>query len=127
MASLTDADFSIELSRFLADKNTTLEDRLGLMAYLKARPTYSKPTSYISDIEQRLELLREIQQEYTKSEIELDSTAALWSALMVIPLERLRSLRDSLRNLSDSPWPEGALSKIADKIPMLLKVCMLPY
>jgi hypothetical protein len=125
MASHTEADISVEVSRFLADENTTLEDRLGLIAYLKASPTYSKPTSYISNIEQRLELLREIRQDCEKHDCELDSTAVLWSALMVVPLERLRSLRDCY--LNNSLGLAAVLDTIASRMPMLLKVCMLPY
>jgi hypothetical protein len=99
MASQTDAAISVKFSQFLADKNTKPEDRLALTAFLEARPAYSKPTSYISDIEQRLELLREIQQECEKNGFELNFTAVLWSALMIAPLEQLRSLRD--RSLND--------------------------
>ena len=68
---------SDKLSRFLDDENTTLEARNALVAFLDARSIYSKPTSYISDIEQRLPLLREIQQEYKKFKLESDFTAAL--------------------------------------------------
>jgi hypothetical protein len=56
----TEADFSAKLSQFLSSKTTNPQDLLALKSFLDARPTYSKPTSYISDIEQRLELLREI-------------------------------------------------------------------
>lgn len=120
MASDTEADFSIKLSQFLASKNTNLEDRLALKAFLDARPTYSKPTSYVSDIEQRLELLREIQQECEKARYRLEFTAALWSVLMVAPLEQLRYLRDSpFRSLASTL--DGVISNIS----MLLKVCML--
>ena len=120
MASNTDAAISVKFSQFLAVENTHPEDRLALIAFLEARPAYSKPTSYVSDIEQRLQLLQEIQQKCEKHVFDLDSTAALWSALMVAPLERLRSLRDR--------DPEGLLATlniIAMNMPMLLKVCML--
>jgi hypothetical protein len=77
IASNTNAAISDKLSRFLDDENTTLEARNALVAFLDARSIYSKPTSYISDIEQRLPLLREIQQEYEKFKLESDFTAAL--------------------------------------------------
>src|SRR5580700_4329097 len=110
----------VQLSQFLADKNTKPEDLLALTAFLEARPAYSKPTSYISDIEQRLELLQEMRQECEKAKYEIEFTATLWSVLMVVPLERLRSLRDS-------PFLAGTLDGIISNIPMLLKVCMLYY
>jgi hypothetical protein len=126
MASHTDADLSDKLSRFLADENTTHDARCALAAFLDARPIYSKPTSYISDLEQRLELIRDIQQEYEKFKYESDVTAVLWSALMVIPLERLRYLREFF--LSNFEIASEALSHSTNNVmPMLLKVCMLPY
>jgi hypothetical protein len=125
MASYTDAALLDKLSRFLADENTTYDARCALAAFLDARPIYSKPTSYISDIEQRLELLRDIQQEYEKIKYESDVTAVLWSTLIVIPLERLRHLRDSF--LSNFEMASEALSRSNSVMPMLLKVCMLPY
>jgi hypothetical protein len=122
MASDSEAALSVKVSRFLADKNTNPEDRLALIEFLDASPEYSKPTSYISDIEQRLQLLREIQQKCAKHLFDLESTAALWSALMVAPLERLRYYCDVN---TDGLW--SMLNMIAMNMPMLLKVCMLYY
>ncbi len=78
MASDSEEAISVEFSQFLADENTNPEDR-ALRAFLKARPKYSKPTSYISDIEQRLQLLREIQQKCEEEEqlLASNSTAAV--------------------------------------------------
>src|SRR5579862_2477171 len=109
MASHSEEAISVKFSRFFADENTNPEDRLALIAFLEARPKYSKPTSYISDIEQRLELLREIRQECEKAKYEIEFTAALWSVLMVIPLERLRSLRDC-------PFLAGTLDGVVSNI-----------
>jgi hypothetical protein len=114
----TEQALSAELSRFLADKNTQSEDLLALRAFLRARPAYSKPTSYISDIEQRLELLRDIRQEWEKAAIQMEFTAVLWSALMVIPLEQLRDIRDN-------PFALSILKGVIPNTTMLLKVCML--
>ena len=111
---------SVEVSRFIADETTNPEDRLALVAFLKARPKYSESTNYISDIEQRLQLLREIQQKCENHALDLDSTSVLWSAMMVAPLERLRYFRDM-----DFEGLASALNIIAIKLPMLLKVCML--
>jgi hypothetical protein len=120
MASDSEAAISVKVSRFLADENTNPEYRLALIAFLEARPKYSKPTSYISDIEQRLQLLREIQQKCEKHVVDLESTAALWSALMVAPLDRLRYYRDS-----NTEGLLATLNSVAMNMPILLKVCML--
>ncbi len=114
----TDEALFVLLFQFLADENTQPEDLLALTAFLEARPAYSEPTSYISDIEQRLELLRGIRQECKKAKYEMEFTAALWSVLMVIPLERLRSVRDS-------PFLMATLESSKTNITILLKVCML--
>ena len=114
--------FKIKVSEFLADETTQLEDRQALVAFLDARPAYSKPTSYISDIEQRLQLLREIQQKCHNYHLDKDSTAALWSALMVVPLERLRFYRNS-----ESGMIWGLFEAIANHIPLLLKLCMFHH
>jgi hypothetical protein len=108
-----------KVCRFLANQNTRPEDLLALTAFVEARPAYSEPTSYISDVEQRLELLQEIRQKCEQAKYDIGLTAALWSVLMIIPLEQLRSLRDR-------PFLVGSLEGILSNIPMLLKVCMLP-
>ena len=128
LASNTTLEDRLALSatlKFLASKNTNLEDRLAHSAFLEARPTYSKPTHFVSDIEQRLALLGEIRQEFEKHNLESDCTAELWSALMVVPLEQLRSLRDHCWN--DFGGLVLLLDSAASRIPILLKVCMLPY
>lgn len=45
-------------------------------------------------------------------------TAVLWSALMVIPLEQLRDIRDN-------PFALSIIKSVIPDTTMLLKVCML--
>lgn len=66
---ITPADqFHAVLDAFLADNTTRAEDKATLLKYLTDRPPFSKPTNLtpIHEVEDRLEIAREIEQKVQK-------------------------------------------------------------
>ncbi|KAK7422545.1 hypothetical protein QQX98_001568 [Neonectria punicea] len=86
------------LDRFLHDTATRPEDVRALRAFLRASPRRQEPTtSYIDNLETRIQLLRDIQRDFERHRgIKAYLTAALWSLFMVAPLAKVRWLRDQL-------------------------------
>lgn len=86
-----------KLEEFLSDSSTRLEHISALISFLEARPRCPQPTSYIEALETRLDLLRDVRKSceaYLKATTSFP--AVTWAFLLVVPLDRLRLLRDEL-------------------------------
>ena len=104
---------------FLARRSTKKEDKEVHDRYVADDPDRTDALSYIDDLNIRLELATDIQNKAVELRISSQYfTTPLWSALMVIPLENVRWLRDEI-----SKGRKGEFQRISDELPGLLKYC----
>ncbi|KAI2619267.1 hypothetical protein GGR54DRAFT_647936 [Hypoxylon sp. NC1633] len=114
-----------KLDSFLERHSTHPDDRRALIAFLDADPRRASATSYFEQIEERLELARQLKEliEVRSKSIGVkkppSTTAAFWSTMMVVDLPVLRA---TIQRLAASPEPLELIVLSSAKLPLLFKL-----
>jgi hypothetical protein len=118
--------FAVDIRHFFSIFANDQFEFDALRAFLRDERRYQKPTSYISDLETRLELLRDIRLDCNRRQMEQKFfTAALWAAFMVAPLDKLRQFRDQLRQSSTAILVNSCIKALHRELPVAMKLCKL--
>jgi hypothetical protein len=112
----------LQLNRENASLMAALETFLATPARVVIRPT-----NYVDNNDERVQICREIQSIDKGQEVPIDSI--IWSLFMTAPIERLRKLRDMFRNPTQGDFIHMAATTVffyaSEKAAALLKICKL--